>query len=128
MAMPNAQQKTNGRLFGVVEAPVFRPTAEEFNNPLLYIQSILSSASKFGICKLIPPPEFQPGFAINKGSFEFQTRFQELNSMEGSSRLTLNYTERLIKFHEQQGGEFNIPRIEGKPVDLWLLRKLVCGF
>lgn len=38
------------------EAPVFIPTAEEFKNPLLYIQKIRPLAEKFGICKIKPPP------------------------------------------------------------------------
>lgn len=37
------------------EAPVFIPTAEEFKNPLLYIQKIRPLAEKFGICKIKPP-------------------------------------------------------------------------
>ena len=37
------------------EAPVFIPTAEEFKNPLLYIQKIRPLAEKFGICKVKPP-------------------------------------------------------------------------
>lgn len=38
------------------EAPVFIPTAEEFKNPLVYIQKIRPLAEKFGICKIKPPP------------------------------------------------------------------------
>jgi hypothetical protein len=37
------------------EAPVFIPTAEEFKNPLVYIQKIRPLAEKFGICKIKPP-------------------------------------------------------------------------
>jgi hypothetical protein len=37
------------------EAPVFIPSAEEFKNPLLYIQKIRPLAEKFGICKIKPP-------------------------------------------------------------------------
>lgn len=37
------------------EAPVFIPTAEEFKNPLIYIQKIRPLAERFGICKIKPP-------------------------------------------------------------------------
>lgn len=37
------------------EAPVFVPTAEEFKNPLVYIQKIRPLAEKYGICKIKPP-------------------------------------------------------------------------
>jgi hypothetical protein len=37
------------------EAPVFVPTAEEFKNPLIYIQKIRPLAEKYGVCKIKPP-------------------------------------------------------------------------
>lgn len=38
------------------EAPVFRPTPEEFElGPLEYIKKIRPLAEEFGICKVIPP-------------------------------------------------------------------------
>lgn len=39
------------------EAPVFRPTAEEFaGGPLEYVAKIRPLAEPNGICKIIPPP------------------------------------------------------------------------
>lgn len=35
----------------VPEAPVFRPTPEEFEDPLAYIASIREHAESYGICK-----------------------------------------------------------------------------
>ncbi|KAL0034985.1 hypothetical protein WJX79_004469 [Trebouxia sp. C0005] len=42
-------------LFVPPEAPVFRPTFEEFEHPLRYIASIRPTAEAYGICKVIPP-------------------------------------------------------------------------
>ncbi|XP_050560017.1 uncharacterized protein LOC118263720 isoform X4 [Spodoptera frugiperda] len=42
------------------EGPVFRPTKEEFQNPLEYFMKICDEASEFGICKIIPPPGWRP--------------------------------------------------------------------
>lgn len=42
-------------LHSMDEAPVYRPTPQEFEDPMAYIQSISAEASKFGICKIVPP-------------------------------------------------------------------------
>lgn len=38
------------------KAPVFEPTAEEFKDPLGYINKIRPAAERVGICKIRPPP------------------------------------------------------------------------
>ncbi|KAF2205611.1 JmjN-domain-containing protein, partial [Delitschia confertaspora ATCC 74209] len=53
--------KTN-RLFGLTEAPTFRPTAEEFKDPILYIASIREEGQKYGIVKIVPPENWNPPF------------------------------------------------------------------
>lgn len=40
------------------EAPVFRPTEKEFQDPIEYIERITPIASRFGICRIIPPESF----------------------------------------------------------------------
>ena len=47
------------------EAPTFRPTVDEFRDPMEYIKKIAPEGRKYGICKIIPPDSWQPEFAIN---------------------------------------------------------------
>ena len=46
---------TEGEFVSPPEAPVFEPTAEEFQDPLAYINKIRPIAEKTGICKVRPP-------------------------------------------------------------------------
>jgi histone demethylase JARID1 len=63
-AQPVHQPKPN-RMFGLQEAPTFRPTAEEFKDPVQYIQKIREEAEKFGIAKIVPPQNWNPPFSID---------------------------------------------------------------
>lgn len=56
---------TRTRPHGLPEAPTFRPTEAEFRDPMAYIRSIFDKASKYGICKIIPPDNWNPDFAID---------------------------------------------------------------
>jgi [histone H3]-trimethyl-L-lysine4 demethylase len=53
------------RPHGLLEAPTFRPTEAEFRDPMKYLRSIHEQGSKFGICKVVPPDNWNPDFAID---------------------------------------------------------------
>ena len=53
-------------MWAIEEAPVFRPTAEEFADPFRFIASIRPIAEKTGVCKIIPPEGFNPPFALDE--------------------------------------------------------------
>lgn len=68
---------------GIPSAPSFRPTAEEFKDPISYINKIMPEAMKYGLAHIIPPEGWDPPFALEKGtngvsmeSFKFATRKQ----------------------------------------------------
>lgn len=114
------------RPHGLQEAPTFRPTEAEFQDPFAYIQKIRCEAEKYGICKIIPPDSWTPDFSINTERFFFKTRRQELNSVEGGTRTNLQYLDQLAKFHKQHGMNLNrFPSVDKRPLDLYKLKKAV---
>ena len=72
---PSAARDAHKRVrpHGLQEAPTFRPTEEEFRDPMEYIRKIRSEGEKYGVCKIIPPDSWDPSFAINSevGKLEF---------------------------------------------------------
>ncbi|CAG8316293.1 unnamed protein product [Penicillium salamii] len=114
------------RPHGIPEAPTFRPTEEEFKDPVAYIQKIAPEGRKYGICRVVPPEGWQPTFAIDTERFHFKTRRQELNSVEGGNRANMNYVDGLAMFHKQHGTNYSrLPSVDKRPLDLYKLKKAV---
>jgi len=108
------------------DAPIFRPTNEEFElGPLNYINKIRPYAEKYGICKIIPPNCFQPPFTLDVDNFKFTPRIQRLNELEAQTRVRLSFLEHLIKYWELQSHQIKIPSIDKKILDLYQLHKVV---
>lgn len=82
-----AEERTQAqRLFGIPEAPTFRPTEEEFREPVEYIRKIAADGAKYGIVKIIPPSSWNPPFAINT---EVSIQTDEIHSVY---KVYLSYT------------------------------------
>ncbi|XP_073447057.1 lysine-specific demethylase 5C isoform X1 [Dendrobates tinctorius] len=107
------------------ECPVFEPTWEEFANPLGYIARIRPIAEKSGICKIRPPMDWQPPFAVEVDNFRFTPRIQRLNELEAETRVKLNYLDQIAKFWEIQESSLKIPNVERRILDLYSLNKIV---
>ncbi|XP_074179523.1 lysine-specific demethylase 5D-like isoform X3 [Rhinolophus sinicus] len=107
------------------ECPVFEPTWAEFRDPLGYIAKIRPIAEKSGICKIRPPADWQPPFAVEVDNFRFTPRIQRLNELEAQTRVKLNYLDQIAKFWEFQGSSLKIPNVERKVLDLYSLSKIV---
>ncbi|KAL2549164.1 putative lysine-specific demethylase JMJ16 [Forsythia ovata] len=70
----------------LVEAPVFYPTEEEFEDTLNYIASIRSKAEIYGICRIVPPPSWQPPCPLKENNIwdrsKFTTRIQRIDKLQ----------------------------------------------
>lgn len=53
------------RPHGLQEAPTFYPNESEFRDPMEYIRKIAPEGKKYGICKVVPPENWHPSFAID---------------------------------------------------------------
>lgn len=50
---------------GVTEAPTFRPTEQEWKEPIEYLQKIAPEGMQYGIVKIRPPDGWNPDLAID---------------------------------------------------------------
>lgn len=61
-----------GDLSQVKDAPEYRPTVEEWKDPMAYVEKIRQEAENFGIAKIIPPAGWTPPYVL-KDDFKFPT-------------------------------------------------------
>ncbi|MBA0621489.1 hypothetical protein Godav_007104 [Gossypium davidsonii] len=70
----------------IPECPVYCPTKEEFEDPLVYLQKIAPEASRYGICKIVSPlvATVPAGVVLmkEKVGFKFSTRVQPFRLAE----------------------------------------------
>ncbi|KAF2308817.1 hypothetical protein GH714_020307 [Hevea brasiliensis] len=70
----------------ITECPVYHPTKEEFEDPLVYLQKIAPEALRYGICKIVSPlsASVPAGVVLmrEKAGFKFTTRVQPLRLAE----------------------------------------------
>lgn len=107
------------------ECPVFEPSREEFADPFAFIHKIRPVAEQTGICKVRPPPDWQPPFACDVDKLHFTPRIQRLNELEAQTRVKLNFLDQIAKYWELQGSTLKIPHVERRILDLFQLNKLV---
>lgn len=91
------------------EAPVFYPTAEEFANPMKYLDSIRPQAEPAGVIKIVPPKEWRCPFPIkeNGDSFHFQTCVQSVDQLRHRHGPGTKFMQNLRHFHRTRG--LNLP-------------------
>ncbi|KAL1829917.1 lysine-specific demethylase JMJ13 isoform X3 [Daucus carota subsp. sativus] len=90
----------------IKECPIYYPSKEEFDDPLIYLQKIAPEASKFGICKIVSPvnASVPAGVVLMKENigFKFTTKVQPLRLAEWDTddRVTFFQSGRNYTFRE----------------------------
>ncbi|KAI4552647.1 hypothetical protein MJT46_017298 [Ovis ammon polii x Ovis aries] len=62
------------------EIPVLRPSAKEFHDPLVYIESVRPQVEKYGMCRVVPPPDWRPECKLND-EMRFVTQIQHIHKL-----------------------------------------------
>lgn len=92
----------------IPECPVYFPTKEEFEDPLIYLQKIAPEASRHGICKIVSPlsASVPAGVVLmrEKAGFKFTTRVQPLRLAEWDTddRVTFFMSGRNYTFRDYE--------------------------
>ncbi|XP_024084239.1 uncharacterized protein LOC106674103 [Cimex lectularius] len=113
----------------MLNAPIFRPTEKEFQDPLEYIERITPLAQSFGICKIIPPSNFKPECKISD-DMRFTAYNQYVHKMLNRWGPNVKEMSAIKKYLATQSITLNqLPWIGGMEVDLPRLYQTVqnCG-
>eukprot|EP01103_Thecamoeba_quadrilineata_P007435 TRINITY_DN17313_c0_g1_i1.p1 TRINITY_DN17313_c0_g1~~TRINITY_DN17313_c0_g1_i1.p1 ORF type:complete len:782 (-),score=154.41 TRINITY_DN17313_c0_g1_i1:14-2359(-) len=111
--------------------PVYRPTLEEFSDPIAYIKKITPEAEKFGICR-IQPPSSGKGFieevkqhfdkAVLKSNLRFRTKIQNLHQLHHRHGQSESFRKKLALYLHNKAVQIEpFPRLEQKEIDFYRL-------
>lgn len=89
------------------EAPVFHPTEEEFKDALKYIATIRPKAQKYGMCRIVPPPSWDPPCPLQEKSIwensKFVTRIQQIDKLQNRDVPCQEYSNRKKRKYQETG-------------------------
>jgi len=112
----------------MMEAPTFRPTEDEFKDPLRYIQKIRPYAEQFGMCRIVPPKSFKPECNVDD-DMRFTGYNQYINRMFSRWGPNAKETAAIKKYLETQNVDTRAhPLVGGLEVDLPALYHAVQSF
>eukprot|EP00345_Euplotes_harpa_P006849 CAMPEP_0168328974 /NCGR_PEP_ID=MMETSP0213-20121227/6830_1 /TAXON_ID=151035 /ORGANISM="Euplotes harpa, Strain FSP1.4" /LENGTH=415 /DNA_ID=CAMNT_0008332207 /DNA_START=349 /DNA_END=1596 /DNA_ORIENTATION=- len=87
IAIKNSLREKNAKpiieLNEIEEMMTYRPTEDEFKDPLVYIENLYKEgASEYGCIKIIPPASFKPPCPLSKDStMKLPSRYQTIQKM-----------------------------------------------
>ncbi|KAL4616888.1 protein Jumonji-like [Arapaima gigas] len=64
----------------ITEVPVLTPSPREFQDPLVYVELVRGQAEPYGLCRVIPPPDWRPECKLNE-DMRFVTQVQHIHKL-----------------------------------------------
>lgn len=111
-------------------APVFKPSEEEWKDPLRYIYEVIrpKAEATSGIAKIVPPEGWNPPFSIDKKNFKFPTRLQSVHLLQckNTSIASKAFWDDYNSFLASKNARVRkTPSLCGREIDLYQLFRLV---
>uniref|UniRef100_A0A671N603 Protein Jumonji-like n=1 Tax=Sinocyclocheilus anshuiensis TaxID=1608454 RepID=A0A671N603_9TELE len=108
------------------EVPIFKPSSREFQDPLLYLDSVRERADSSGLCRVLPPPDWRPECKLND-DMRFVTQVQRIHKLGRRWGPNVQKLACIKKHLKSQGISMDEPPlIGGCEVDLARFSELVC--
>lgn len=110
-----------------VEVPTLRPSAEEWVDPLAYFRAIQPTVAHFGMARIIPPPDWQPSFAMDSNLLHVHTRTQRISEHHATHDFRQAcFLRGLKEFLDSLGQPLvKMPVFSGNDIDLHHLYQVV---
>lgn len=106
----------------LVEAPLLRPSTEEWQDPLAYVRSVLDVVQQYGVARIQPPPTWQPPFAIQSSALKLRPTTQRTSELLQCDVGALNFMSGLREFLDSMGTPLRkLPILAGRELDLYSL-------
>ncbi|XP_068948541.1 protein Jumonji [Petaurus breviceps papuanus] len=110
---------------GTHEIPTLRPSAKEFHDPLIYIESVRAQVEKYGMCRVIPPPDWRPECKLND-EMRFVTQIQHIHKLGRRWGPNVQRLACIKKHLKSQGITMDeLPLIGGCELDLACFFRLI---
>ncbi|KAF4080622.1 hypothetical protein AMELA_G00173480 [Ameiurus melas] len=74
------RERSRAGLAALPEVPVLRPTSREFQDPLVYLDSVRECAEASGLCRVVPPPDWRPECKLSD-EMRFVTQVQRVHKL-----------------------------------------------
>lgn len=108
------------------DVPILRPSSREFQDPLVYLDSVRERAEMCGLCRVLPPPDWRPECKLND-DMRFVTQVQRIHKLGRRWGPNVQKLACIKKHLKSQGISMDEPPlIGGCEVDLARFSELVC--